>query len=32
MRILQFMFRDKVYQVDENGRIKANGLETFSDT
>ena len=32
MRILQFMFRGKIYQVDEIGRIKTNGLETFSDS
>ena len=32
MRILTFIFRGEYYQVDEKGRIKANGLSDFSDT
>lgn len=31
MRILEFMFKGELYQVDEQGRIKANNLEYFSD-
>lgn len=31
MKILNFTFRGKLYQVDEQGRIKANGLNYFSD-
>jgi len=31
MRHLHFTFRGDHYEVDENGRIKANGLQYFSD-
>lgn len=31
MKTLNFTFRGKKYQVDENKRIKANGLDYFSD-
>jgi len=31
MKILTFAFRGEYYQVDEQGRIKANGLPDFSD-
>jgi len=31
MKVLQFSFRGEIYQVDKIGRIKANGLKTFSD-
>lgn len=31
MKILNFYFRGDHYQVDSSGRIKANGLTTFSD-
>ena len=32
MKILNFTFRGEPYQVDEEGRIKANGLKSFSST
>ena len=32
MRVLRFRFFGETYLVDEQGRIKANGLKDFSDT
>lgn len=31
MKILQFTFRGQIYKVDQQGRIKANGLSDYSN-